>query len=126
VSPLRVGGGIISKNLDAMAAGCPVVTSSIGNEGIGATPGTHLLTADGPRAFADAVVAALRDSALRRRLAEQGREFVRERFSVAASTAVLERVHGEVVAAARCGTARPAPVPGAGPLSVRWRGSARS
>ncbi len=101
VSPLRVGGGIISKNLDAMAAGCPVVTSTIGNEGIGATPGTHVLTADGPEAFARTVITALGDGALRRRLAERGRAFVRARFSAEASAAVLERVHADVVSEPR-------------------------
>ena len=118
VSPLQIGGGIISKNLDAMAAGCPVVTSTIGNEGIGATPGTHLLTADGGDAFARAVIAALRDGALRRRLAERARDFVRERFGAAASAAVLEQVHDDVVAARR-GPRLLSPVGGADTLSVR-------
>lgn len=98
VSPLRVGGGIISKNLEAMAAGCPVVTSTIGNEGIAATPGTHLLTADGAEAFARAVITALRDDALRARLAARGREFVRARFSPEASAAALECAHAAAVA----------------------------
>jgi glycosyltransferase involved in cell wall biosynthesis len=96
VSPLRVGGGIIVKNLDAMTAGCPVVTTSIGNEGIGATPGTHLLTADDPAAFARAVVRLLRDGEERRRLAENGRRFVEARFSIDASVETLERVYREV------------------------------
>src|SRR5207302_967431 len=56
VSPLRIAGGIPGKNLDAMAAGCPIVTTTLGNEGLGATPGEHLLTADTPGDFAAAVV----------------------------------------------------------------------
>jgi len=39
VAPVLVGGGIIVKILDAMAAGTPVVTTSFGNEGVGAAPG---------------------------------------------------------------------------------------
>ena len=101
VSPLRVGGGIISKNLEAMAAGCAVVTSAVGNEGIGAIPGRHVLVAEDAEGFADAVIAALRDDALRARLAEQAREFVRSHFGVERSAAVLEAVHADVVAAAR-------------------------
>jgi polysaccharide biosynthesis protein PslH len=93
VSPLRVGGGIISKNLDAMAAGCPVVTTTIGNEGIGATPGVELLTADTPAEFAAAVLSILRSSETGRRLAAAARVFVQERHSVAASLAALEREH---------------------------------
>jgi polysaccharide biosynthesis protein PslH len=48
VAPILLGGGIIVKILDAMAAGTPVVTTSYGNEGIGATPGRDLLVADDP------------------------------------------------------------------------------
>lgn len=101
VSPLRIAGGIITKNLDAMAAGCAVVTSTIGNDGIRATPGTHLLTADGAQAFARAVVAVLGDAALRARLGDAGREFVRARFGIEASATALERVHRSVAAAPR-------------------------
>lgn len=100
VSPLRVGGGIISKNLDAMAAGCPVVTTSIGNEGIGATPGAELLTADTPAEFAAAVLSILQSGDAGRRLADAARAFVHERYSVEASLAALEREH-ELVAATR-------------------------
>lgn len=96
VSPLRVGGGIILKNLDAMAAGCPVVTTSIGNEGIGAASGTHLLTADDPAAFAQAVVRLLRDEEERKRLVGHARTFVQARFSLDASVSVLERTYREV------------------------------
>jgi glycosyltransferase involved in cell wall biosynthesis len=93
VSPLRVGGGIISKNLDAMAAGCPVVTTTIGNEGIGATPGVELLVADTPTDFAAAVLTVLRSDTAARRLADAARVFVHDRYSVEASLAVLEREH---------------------------------
>jgi glycosyltransferase involved in cell wall biosynthesis len=98
VAPLRVGGGIIAKNLDAMAAGCPVVTTTIGNEGIGATAGEHLLIADGPVAFARAVVDVLGDEGLRQRLADNARRFVRERFSLEASLAVLDREYAALAA----------------------------
>jgi glycosyltransferase involved in cell wall biosynthesis len=93
VSPLRVGGGIISKNLDAMAAGCPVVTTTIGNEGIGATAGVELLTADTPAEFAAAVLSVLRSSDTARRLTDAARRFVRDHHSVEASLAALEREH---------------------------------
>jgi glycosyltransferase involved in cell wall biosynthesis len=98
VSPLRVGGGIISKNLDAMAAGCPVITTTIGNEGINATPGVHLLTADTPADFASAVLSILTSNDTARRLADAARVFVRERYSVDASLAALEAEHRAVAA----------------------------
>jgi polysaccharide biosynthesis protein PslH len=93
VAPLRIAGGIASKTLDALAAGCPVVTSTLGNEGLGATPGEHLLTADTPAEFAAAVVRVLLDAGLRRGLAERGRAFALGRHDVAASVAALDREH---------------------------------
>jgi polysaccharide biosynthesis protein PslH len=93
VAPLRIAGGIASKTLDALAAGCPVVTTTIGNDGLGATPGEHLLTADTPGEFAAAVARLLRDAALRHRLGERAREFARARFDVETSVAALEREH---------------------------------
>ncbi|MGE5303975.1 MAG: glycosyltransferase family 4 protein [Alphaproteobacteria bacterium] len=96
VAPLRIGGGIIVKILNAMAAGCPVVTTNIGNEGIGARPGVHLLTADEPEAFAQAVLTLLRDEKERIRLAENARAFVEPRFNIATTARVLEELYGEV------------------------------
>ncbi len=96
VSPVRIGGGIIVKNLDAMAAGCPVVTTSIGNEGIAATPGEHLLTADDPVTFAREVSGLLRDREKWKRLSDNARVFAHTRFSLDASVRCLEEVHSEV------------------------------
>lgn len=46
IVPLQVGGGTRLKILEAMAAGAPVISTSIGAEGLDAVPGTHLLLAD--------------------------------------------------------------------------------
>lgn len=46
VSPLKIGGGIIMKNLDAMGLGCPLITTSIGNEGINGIDGRDVLIAN--------------------------------------------------------------------------------
>jgi glycosyltransferase involved in cell wall biosynthesis len=93
VAPLRIAGGIAGKTLDALAAGCPVVTTTIGNDGIGATPGQHLLVADSPADFAAAVTRLLRDPAERDRLGESARRFAAERYAPAVSAAALEREH---------------------------------
>jgi glycosyltransferase involved in cell wall biosynthesis len=81
VAPLLTGGGIIVKVLDALAAGTPVVTTSIGNEGIGAIPGEHLLIADTPADFASQVVRLLQDKPKRDRIGRAGRDFVSGKFS---------------------------------------------
>jgi glycosyltransferase involved in cell wall biosynthesis len=98
VAPLRIAGGIAGKTLDALAAGCPVVTTTLGNEAFGATPGEHLLTADTPEDFAAAVVRVLRDPTLQHRLGEGGRAFARARYDPAVSAAALEDEHQRLAA----------------------------
>ncbi len=93
VGPLLTGGGIIVKILDALAVGIPVVTTTIGNEGIGATPDRHLLIADTPDVFAEQVVRLLQNESLRERLGRAGKEFVHERFSRDGLRTTLEAVY---------------------------------
>ncbi|HRW48277.1 MAG TPA: glycosyltransferase [Caldilinea sp.] len=85
VIPMRIGGGTRFKALEAMACGAPIVSTTLGVEGIGATDGQELLLADAPDAFAAAVVRLLRDGreggAVRRRLGEYGRRFVEATYS---------------------------------------------
>ena len=73
VSTLFIGGGIIAKNLEAMAFGLPVVTTSIGNEGIEAVPGRDILIADNPERFAEKVLLLLRDAQKYEEIAQNGR-----------------------------------------------------
>ncbi len=82
VSPLLVAGGLLQKILDALASGVPVVATSVCNHGIGATPGEHLLIADTPEAFAEAVVALLRDPEARTRLGTAGQHFIRRYYDI--------------------------------------------
>lgn len=69
IVPLWQGGGTRFKILEAMALGTPVVSTSKGAEGLQITPDEHVLIADTPTAFADAVVNLLQDAGLRERLA---------------------------------------------------------
>jgi glycosyltransferase involved in cell wall biosynthesis len=96
--PLRAGSGTRLKVLEAMAAGRPVVSTSLGAEGIEARDGEHLLLADDARSFADAAVRVAGDRTLAERLAASGRRLVEERYGWPAAVARLERVHSELVA----------------------------
>ncbi len=89
ICPLRSGSGTRFKLLEALACGCPVVTTSLGCEGLGPTNGRHMLLADTPRAFADAVLQILDDPALAARLSRHGRNWVVERHSWDRSAALL-------------------------------------
>ena len=73
IVPLRIGGGTRLKILNAWALGKPVVTTSIGCEGLAATDGVNLLIRDDPAEFAAAVGDVLRDDLLARRLGRGGR-----------------------------------------------------
>jgi sugar transferase (PEP-CTERM/EpsH1 system associated) len=80
VVPLRIGGGTRLKIFEAMAAGTPVVSTTVGAEGLPAVPGRHLLVADEPDTFARAVVTLLRSREARRQMADAARALVVNQF----------------------------------------------
>jgi glycosyltransferase involved in cell wall biosynthesis len=86
VVPIRVGSGSRLKALEALAAGRPVVGTSIGLEGLELRAGEHALVADDTASFAAAVVRLLRDDELASALATAGHACVVRRFSWAAIT----------------------------------------
>lgn len=80
VIPVRAGGGMRVRILEAFARGLPVVTTTVGLEGIAAEPGVDVLVGDTPEAFADAVIGLLQDPAERARLAQNGRKLVERAY----------------------------------------------
>jgi len=90
VSPVRYGAGMKGKKVHAMAHGLPLVTTTIGAEGMDLEDGQHALIRDGAEAFAGAVVALYRDPALWARLATNSREVARTRWSPVAMRARLD------------------------------------
>jgi glycosyltransferase involved in cell wall biosynthesis len=81
VAPLRFGAGLKGKIGQALAAGLPVVTTSIGAEGFGLRHEETAMIADDPERFAESVVKVYSDAALWRRLADGGRRLIQDRFS---------------------------------------------
>ena len=79
--PMLDGGGTKLKILDAMAMGKPVVSTSIGCEGLEVSPGKDILVADTPEDFANSVQNLLEDLPMRQRLAAAGRKLVEEQYS---------------------------------------------
>ena len=81
VVPIRIGGGTRMKILDAWAMGKPVVSTSIGCEGLDAVEEENILIRDTPEGFAEAVLALLSDPELRAELGRGGRKMVEEKYS---------------------------------------------
>jgi sugar transferase (PEP-CTERM/EpsH1 system associated) len=80
VVPIRAGGGTRLKILEAMALGRPVISTSIGCEGLDVEDGRHLLVADTPEEFAEKTILLLRDSALHQRIILDARRLVEANY----------------------------------------------
>jgi O-antigen biosynthesis protein len=80
VAPIRFGTGIKTKNLSALGFGLPLITTTIGAEGINLTHGGHALIADTPESFAASMIQAYTDKHLWRQLAREGRRHVSVEF----------------------------------------------
>ena len=76
VVPLRIGGGTRLKIYEAMAAQVPVVSTSLGAEGLACRHPDQIRLADTKEAFAEACVELLEDAAARRRVAEAAWQLV--------------------------------------------------
>jgi glycosyltransferase involved in cell wall biosynthesis len=74
IVPLRIGGGMRVKILNAFSWGLPVVSTTLGVEGIEALDNRHLLIRDDPGDFAQAVTQLIEDRELRMRLSQEGRK----------------------------------------------------
>jgi glycosyltransferase involved in cell wall biosynthesis len=94
VAPLRTGSGMRVKILTAMTYGVPVVTTSVGCEGIRAVAGRHLLVADTPAEFADAVLRLMDDRTLADALAHEGRALVERDYDYRVALRPLDRIYG--------------------------------
>ena len=77
--PIRVGGGTRLKILEAMAAGVPVVSTSLGAEGIPVSHGRDILIADRPEEWVEMLV-SLQEGKRAEQLAEAGRSLVASRY----------------------------------------------
>jgi glycosyltransferase involved in cell wall biosynthesis len=80
VVPLKSGAGMRVKILDAWCWGVPVVSTTVGAEGLLAEHDGNLLIADDHRAFADAVIGLFRDPRAAERLADGGRATVERHY----------------------------------------------
>jgi len=98
VVPLRVGGGTRIKIFEAMAMGIPVVSSTIGAEGLPVKDGANIFIADDPDTFAQRVVALLEDASMARSMGHAGKAMVSEKFSWRTAVDQFDRMCTQAVA----------------------------
>jgi glycosyltransferase involved in cell wall biosynthesis len=91
--PILSGGGVRVKILEAMAMGVPVISTTIGCEGLDVRDGEHLLVADTPAAFAHACAKVLQDKELSLRLAHNARQLILEKYDAKVALRTLDAVY---------------------------------
>lgn len=96
--PVRIGSGIRTKILAALAQGVPVVSTTIGAEGIGAAHGQHLLLGDSVSELVEQAKRLARDPALYRALGVESIRFAQERFSLESVRRRRNAIYQEVLA----------------------------
>jgi glycosyltransferase involved in cell wall biosynthesis len=97
IAPAPAGGAASPQVLEALAMSCAVVASSDACKGLGVAAGEHLLLAESPAQFADAVARLLADEGLRRQLGRQGRLLVESGFDWGRSAAQQLEIYEELL-----------------------------
>jgi glycosyltransferase involved in cell wall biosynthesis len=92
VVPVRAGSGTRIKILEAWAAGVPVVSTTLGAEGLEAEHGRHILLADDPITFETAITSLLTDPELRTRLGSSGQTLCQEQYTWQAAWSHLPHI----------------------------------
>lgn len=93
VIPVRAGGGMRVRILEAFAYAMPVVTTTVGLEGIQANPGKDVLVADDPDDFANSVVQLLNNKGLQGQLSANGRHLAETKYDWQVTLKDLEKVY---------------------------------
>lgn len=96
VCPLRFGAGLKGKIGEAMSHGLPVVSTSVGTQGMTPLEGKEILVADDPDAFAAAIARLFNDPALWQQMSMAGRDFIERHFGFAAVERQLARAFDDL------------------------------
>lgn len=97
IVPLRIGAGTRLKILEAMAQGKPVVSTSVGCEGLEVTPDKDIIVADDPKEFANRTIDLLRDEGLRLKIGLDGRKLAATKYDWEIIVGKLYSVYEEVI-----------------------------
>ena len=97
IVPLRIGGGTRLKILEAMAAGVPVVSTSIGAEGLAVNAGVNILLADTPEETTRGLMELYESYDTWQRVSDRGRELACTRYDWSVIGSSLHRIHSALV-----------------------------
>ena len=81
IAPLRFGSGIKVKVLNSMCRGLPIVTTSVGAEGIAVKNMVHMVIADTVEGYFDGIIQLMNDMALWNKIEENSRKIVIEKYT---------------------------------------------
>lgn len=95
--PLLAGSGVRIKILEGMAFGKPIITTSVGIEGIACDFEKDVMVADTPKQFADAVNRCLSDDKLKQSLGNNARKFVAENYDITKTSSKLLAFYNECI-----------------------------
>ena len=98
LAPLQVAAGIQNKVLEALAMGVPMVATPRACKSLQVKNGTHLLIAEEPQAYAEAIKLVLDDSQLAQKLSHAGRSYVEEHHSWTANAHTLSELYRSITA----------------------------
>jgi GT2 family glycosyltransferase/tetratricopeptide (TPR) repeat protein len=92
IAPLRYGAGMKGKIGEAMANGLPVVTTSVGAEGMGLINGSTSFIADDPECFAKYIVSLYENDDVWSEISQRGKEFIEQNYSPTVADNLLENL----------------------------------
>jgi len=93
VAPIYGSGGTRYKNFEAFASGLPVVTTSIGIRGTDAVDGKDVVIRDRPEEIAQAAIDLLTNSALHKKISENAKKMVKEKYDWKSITVSLNNIY---------------------------------
>jgi len=97
VAPIKGPGGTRLKILEAMASALPIVTTTVGAEGLGVTNGKEILISDDLNILAKYAVEILKDKNISEKLGLYGKKFVKSKYTWNNSAQVLDNIYSKVV-----------------------------
>ncbi|TES87092.1 MAG: glycosyltransferase, partial [Candidatus Aminicenantes bacterium] len=92
ICPVRLGGGFRGKILEAMAVGTPVVSTSLGAEGVPTVQRENIIVADNPEEFTQGILDLMNDDKLFERIRNRARKLVEEKYAWEKGVEIMEGV----------------------------------